>query len=166
MDFKTSLKKIESSDLFKDFIVKYPSSELISGFFIMDFTGLNNQQNIDYRLGEKIFTFFINENNEVVLKEDVLIKNPSLPELKKLNSSLNLDLEELKPLVEITALNNAVNQKFQKIIAVLQNHGKNNEWHLTCMLDAFVILDIRIDSITKEILKFEKRNLMEFMKKG
>jgi hypothetical protein len=166
MNFQSFLEKIELSSKFKDFKIQNPDAELIAGFFIQDFLDSNDSSSLDYKAGEKIFTFSFSSENEILIKEDELIKNPNIPELNSINSIPNIELNELKGLAGIEAHNQGIAQKFQKIIAVLQNSENKLIWNLTCMLDGLIILHILIDADTGKIIKFEKRNLMEFVKKA
>ena len=56
-----------------------------------------------------------------------------------------------------------------KIIAVLQIHEHEGEerqiWNLTCMLEGLQILHILVDSDSGDIIKFEKKSMMDFIKK-
>jgi hypothetical protein len=165
MNFSSTLQLIESSKEFKDFIKQNPKAELVAGFFILDFQSNNNQQSLDYKILDKIFTFSLNENNKITLTEDELIKIPNPQPLNSINKQIKTETNELRAIAEIKAVDSNIKSKFEKIIAVLQNHRDNCVWHLTCMLEGFVILDVLIDADTGKVLKFEKRNLMEFMKK-
>ena len=62
MKFKELLERVESSEEFKDFIGKYPDAELCAGFFIMDFLSNDNKETLDYKIGEKVFTFNVKED--------------------------------------------------------------------------------------------------------
>jgi hypothetical protein len=165
MDFISTLKKIESSDLFKDFIKKHPKAELVAGFFIIDFETHIDQKSLDYMLGEVIFTFSIDESDEVTLKEDKLIDDPRFPPLKKISKKIKFDLDKIPSLAEEAALKNKIGQKFQKIIAVLQKHEAKSAWNLTCILGGFSILNILIDADTGKVLKFDTKNLGDFIQK-
>ena len=51
---------------------------------------------------------------------------------------------------------------------MLQRHsldGKDEKqvWHLTCMLEGMGIVTIIVDSESGEVIKFEKKNVMDFM---
>jgi hypothetical protein len=166
MDFALTLKKIEKSGLFKDFIKKNPKIELVAGFFILDLETGIDQNSLDYKLGDVIFTFSIDESNSVTLKEDKLIDDPRFPSLKKIKKKIKVDLDKVPSLVEDTALKNNIGQKLQKIIAVLQIHEGKQVWNLTCMLDGFAILNILIDANNGKVVKFDKKSIADFIHKG
>ena len=171
MNFSEIKEKIESSKIFNDFKNQHPGAELCAGFFILDLMSNDNKRTLDYMLENKVFTFSINDNNEITLQEDKIIDLPDRPRLTKLQNleKIRLETHELKELSEIEAKNQNINSQFNKIIAVLQNHEENNDnrlvWNLTCMLDGLTILHILIDAETKQIIKFEKRNVIDLIKK-
>jgi len=165
MEFKEIYKKITNSPVFENFIKNHPDAELVAGFFIIDFLEDNNQRALDYKDKDKIFTFSLNKNNEITLKQDKLIETSKHPKLTKIYPKTNIKLNELKSIAKINALDNRIKSKFQKIIAVLQNYENKQIWNLTCILENMIILNILIDSETSKIIKFEKKNLMDFIKK-
>ncbi len=161
--FQETYQTITSSEIFKRFIQENPDAELVAGFFIMDLLDNNNQRSLDYKLQQKIFTFSLNENNEITMREDELIQSDK--PLEKISPDIKIDLDDVKSSAEIAALDRKITNKFQKIIAVLQLHEGRQVWNLTCMLDSFVILNIIIDSETREIIKFERKSMADFIKK-
>jgi len=169
--FQGAYKIVTNSVVFKKFIRENPNAELVAGFFILDFLSNDNKESIDYKLSEadsnKIYTFELDKNKEVVMKQDKLIetKNPNQPKLTKIKSEIKIDLDEIKNITEKKADENNISAKFHKIIAVLQDHEDKLIWNLTCMLDQLIILHILINSDTGEIIKFERKNMMDFIKK-
>ena len=155
MNFKSTYETIKNSSLFKDFIEKNPNAELIAGFFILDFLSNENRRSLDYMQDDKIYTFSLNQSDEITMTEDKLIEQEStqqkLTPLTKINQ-IKIDLNEIPDIATKEAENNNVREKFQKIIAVLQNHTQDEEnlliWNLTCMLDGLVILNILVESET------------------
>ncbi len=163
MSFTQTYQKITESQTFKNFREKHPNAELCAGFFIIDFLSNDIKKNLDYKVEDKIFTFDLNKNNEVIIKEDKILDstkplNPIKPEVKT-------ELQDLKGLVGIKALDNGISAKINKIIAVLQTHQEKQVWNLTCMLEGLIILHILIDSETGNILKFERKSMMDLVKK-
>ena len=165
MNFTQTFEIIESSRVFKRFIKENPKAELCAGFFILDLLDKNNQRSLDYKINDKIFTFSLNENNEITFKEDKLIKDPKFPELQKISPNIKIDLNEVPSIAEKTAIENNVKNKFQKIIAVLQIHNNQQVWNLTCILDGFIILNILISSDTGQIIKFDKKTMADFVRR-
>ncbi|MDD5192395.1 MAG: hypothetical protein PHH54_01780 [Candidatus Nanoarchaeia archaeon] len=163
MDFISTYKTIKESEIFKSFIEYNKEAELVAGFFILDLLENNNQRSLDYKLQQKIFTFSLDEAGEITMREDELIESDK--PLEKISSDIKIDLDEIPEIAEKQAGINNIKNKFQKIIAVLQLHEGKQVWNLTCMLDSFVILNIIIDSETGDTLKFDKRSVMDFVKK-
>jgi len=163
--FIQTYQKIIDSTAFQTFQKDHPDAELVAGFFILDFLDETaNQRALDFKDKEQIFTFSLNQQNEITLKEDKLIETTTHPQLTKIQPETKVELNELKSIVGTKALDEGVKDKFQKIIAVLQKHGDKQIWNLTCMLENMVILNILIDCNTEEIIKFDKKNMMDFIK--
>lgn len=158
---------IESSAVFKKFIKENPNAELVAGFFVLDFISNDTKKSLDYKIPQtdKIFTFELDKNNEVMMKKDKLINDPNLPKLQKIQPHTRIEIEELRALAEKQALEHNVQSKFHKIIAVLQMHNTQQVWNLTCMLEGLIILNILIDCDTGYIIKFDRKSMMDFIKK-
>jgi len=164
MNFSQTLEAIEKSQEFKDFEKQHKDAYLCAGFFVLDFEQNTNQQQLDYSLKDrKIFTFVLSEN-EIAVNEAETIegKKQKLPELSK---EIKIDVEDLKEVVEKRIEEEGIHTKINKIIAILQKHEDKQIWNLTCMTEGFGILQVHIDAISGEILKFEKRSLFDFVKK-
>jgi|TARA_B100001971_G_C18135416_1_gene507302 hypothetical protein len=170
MNFKPLLQKIESSEAFKNFKTQYPEAELCAGFFIIDYMANDSKQTLDYKINNKVFTLSLDNNEEIVIQEDKLIDIPGRPKLSKINNpeEINTDLDELKGIVGTKALDQGISNKFHKIIAVLQSNPNNQEekiWNLTCMLEGLAILHVIINPTSGEITKFEKKSMMDMIKR-
>ena len=163
MYFINTYKTITESSVFKRFIDENKEAELVAGFFIIDLLENNNQRSLDYKIGGKIFTFSLNENNEITMEEDELIQ-PDKP-LEKISPDIKIDLDEVSSIAEKEAIKNNIKNKFQKIIAILQLHEGKDVWNLTCMLDNLIILNILVDSETGEIIKFDRKSMADFIVK-
>jgi len=170
MNFQPLLKKIESSIIFKKFIQKNPDAELVAGFFILDFLSNDNKNTLDYKINNKIFTFSV-KDEDITMIEDKLIKNNKYPPLQKIDDVVRIEINELKEIAEKQAKEHNIFANFNKIIAVLQKFKKEGEdkqtqiWNLTCMLDSLIILNILINANTGEIIKFERKSMMDLVKK-
>lgn len=165
MNFSSTLKKIESSKEFKQFKKQHPDAYLCVGFFVLDYEQGNNQQQLDYSLKNgKIFTFALNENQEITFKEAERIsgKQEILPEISK---KIKVDIPELRKTLEKRMEKEEIQNRIIKIIAILQKHEDNQIWNLNCILEGMGILQAHIGCMNKKILKFEKKNLFDFVKK-
>ena len=165
MSFADTLEKIESSDLFKNFKEQNPDAELVAGFFILDFLSNDTKQTLDYKIDSKVFTFTLHNSGDITFKEDKLMDIPGKPKLSEIKPELEIEVEDLKGIAGMQALENGISSKFHKIIAILQIHEDKQVWNLTCMLDGLIILHILIDSSTGEIIKFERKSMMDMIRK-
>jgi hypothetical protein len=165
MSFNETLKKVEESLVFKEFIAKYPDSELCAGFFIMDYISNDNKKSIDYKSGDKIFTFNLLDDGKVKMIEDELIKDDSRPQLEKISPDIKVEVSELKGISGIKILDEGISAKINKIIAVLQKYNGKQSWNLTCMLDGLIIINVVIDSESGEIIKFQRKSMMDMIRK-
>jgi len=167
MPLKQIHSTIKSSAVFKKIKQENPNIELVAGFFVLDFISNDEKKSLDYKIPQtdKIFTFELDKNNEVIMKQDKLIDNPNLPKLQKIQPYTKIEIEELRAIAEKQALKHNIQSKFHKIIAVLQMHNTQQVWNLTCMLEGLIILNILIDCDTGYIIKFDKKTMMDFIKK-
>jgi len=168
MTFKQTLQKIESSKVFQQFKEQYPQAELCAGFFILDFLSNDKKKTLDYKINQKIFTFDL-KGEDIIMKEDKLIEDSTRPPLEKIEPNTEIELDELRKIAETEASKNNISANLHKIIAVLQKYKHNDEdkqvWNLTCMLENLIVLNILINAQTGEILKFERKSMMDFIKK-
>jgi len=167
MSFKETFEKIKASEIFNRFIEENPDAELCAAFFIIDFFGNDNKKSLDYKIVEKIFTFSIDDFGKIKMIEDKLVQEREIkfPKLEKINPVVNVDLDELKSISGIKALDEGISARFSKIIAVLQKHEGKQIWNLTCMLEGLIILHVLIDSENGEIIKFERKSMMDLIRK-
>ncbi len=73
--FKQTFETITSSKIFQQFKQEHPEAKLCAGFFILDFLSNDTKNTLDYMEGEKVFTFQLFDNKDIVIEEDKLI-NP------------------------------------------------------------------------------------------
>jgi len=171
MTFKESYKKITESNAFNKFKKDNPDAILCAAFFITDFFGNDNKKSLDYKVKDKIFTFSLDEHDNIKMHEDKLIKESGnkFPELKEVNPNLEIDLDDIEGGAKVRALDEGISAKFNKIISVLQNYnheGVEKEiWNLTCMLEGLIILHLLVDAKTGKIIKFERKSMMDLIRK-
>ena len=165
MTFKQTYETIISSEDFKNFKKEFSDAEFCAGFFITDFFGNDNKKSIDFKVNDKIFTFSINELGNIKMNEDELIKNTKFPILEPVSPDLKFDLDEIEGIAKTKALDNGISAKFSKIISVLQKYEGKQVWNLTCMLEGLIILNIIIDGETGNIIKFERKSIMDLIRK-
>jgi len=157
--------RLEKSDVFQNFKSANPDSFLCAGFFIMNFKSGVFDYSFDFRNDKQIFSFKIPEHAEsaiVMQVDDILDSKKSL---EKINLDIQVDLSDLREIVERELVNHDIKNKLEEIIAVLQVLDSQKVWNLTCMCEGFTIISCHIHSETSGILKFEKKNLLDFVKK-
>jgi len=168
MKFYNIYNIIVKSETFQNFKKENPNAGFCAGFFILDFLSNDSKKSLDFKVNDEIFTFELLDSGTIKLTKDKMLeiennKNNSLltfiPEIK-------IDLDELKGLSGMKALDEGIHSKFNKIIAVLQIRENKQIWNLTCMLDGLIILSIIIDAKTREILKFERKSMMDLIRKN
>lgn len=167
--FKETYNIIENSKQFQEFKQEHPTAKLAAGFFILDFLSNDTKKSLDYisEGSEKVFTFDLADDGYIKLKEDKLINPESTnqPQLTPIEPNPKIEVDELKGIVGTRKLEEGINASLHKIIAVLQNHEGKLTWNLTCMLDQLIIIHSLVDAESGEILKFERKNMMDFIKK-
>ena len=163
MKIQPYFDKLKSSKEYNNFISKNPSAYLSSGFFVLDFQTNKNMHQIDYYIpkNKKIQTFIL-DSKEVISKESETL-NQIVP--KKINQNISLDLDVLKGLVEDEMKNHTITTKLQKIIAIIQNVEGKLVWNLNCITTDMGIIKVHISDRDNSILKFDKINLYDVMKK-
>ncbi|MDP1728890.1 MAG: hypothetical protein Q8L27_01660, partial [archaeon] len=109
--------------------------------------------------------FKIAEMSEVVMQKEPLMQGRQpLPKIdEKETHNLKFDIEDLKHLAERDLKDKKVEKNLEEIIAVLQNIENILVWHLTCVAAGFTVVSVIIDVKTGETIKYEKKNIMDFV---
>jgi len=153
---KELIGELKKSDNYKKFSKENPDSFVCAGFFVLDFEENKDKYQLDIFVPSKKkvaiseFPF-----KEIKMQEDKMDNAESIENLK-----LSLDLPNLEEKVGKLKEENEVKHKTSKIIAIL----KDKEWNLTCFSNTMDITRIKIDAETGECKKFERANLMEFIR--
>jgi hypothetical protein len=164
MKIQPFFDKLNESKAYKDFISKNPQAYLSSGFFVIDFQSKKNMHQIDYYIPQtKKMQTFVLDGEEVTSKEAETINN-KVP--LKIDSSVNLDLDILKGLIEDEMKNHTITTKLQKIIAIVQNVDGKLVWNLNCITTDMGVLKVHVSDADHSVLKFDKINLFDVMKKA
>lgn len=165
MEIKQLFARLHSSEAWKD--TKKENKEIFfcAGFFILNFKQKIFEYSLDYRDDKNLFAFKIpGDESLIVVTKDVLLESPKpmnkvdekqLPQVKT-------DIENLKEKVEQGMFENNIKAQLDEVIAVLQDLEGKIIWNLTCICAGFTILNIHIDPFSGKILKFDKKNLMDF----
>ena len=105
---------------------------------------------------------FILDGDEVTSKE-AEVSNKKIP--GKIESEIMLDLDILKGIVEDEMKNQTITKKIHKIIAIIQNIDGKLVWNLNCITSDMGIMKVHIDDDSHSILKFDKINVFDAIKK-
>lgn len=159
---------LEKSSIFQKFREENPEAFLCAGFFILNFKQSIFEYALDYRTDKQIFTFNIPLNKsgssaDIKMNIDELLPTPK--PLDEINLDIQLDLEEIREIVEKQLTLNEIKNRLEEIIAVLQNLDGKTVWNLTILCEGFTIINAIVNSENSQVIKFEKKNLMDFMKK-
>jgi len=162
MKIKPYVEKLEQSEEYKNFKIKYPDSFLIAGFFVLDLEGGSNIHQIDFYVPseKKIAAFTLDGEITIKLLETM---NEKIPE--KLDLETKIDLDALQGILTDEMKNRGISEEIKKIIAVIQNIEGKRIWNLNCVLTGMEILKSHIEDDSKTVLKLERSSLIEIMKK-
>ncbi|MFH1500842.1 MAG: hypothetical protein ABIE22_02750 [archaeon] len=162
MKFDHYLNRALGSKEFKKFQKANEKAYLCAGFFVLDFESGKDMHQIDFYIpaNKKIATFNLQEGVQCKVTDGTVKKKP-----KVLEGDIKTDLEQLKGIVTDVMHNHNVTQEVKKIIAVIQNIEGKNTWVLNCITDGLGLVKVNIDDADESLLKFEKANLMDFIKR-
>ena len=161
--FRDALKRLEKSKLFKDWKKKNKGSYLSSGFAIVE------KEQSPWKAGyydsktNKIASFVIDKKVNLEPEGDIFQKK----KVKIDEIDLHKLLVELPQAVVIG--NNLQQEKYKgdnpiKIIAILQNIGKQQIWNLIFVTQKFNTLNIRVDTENGDIIDHKIASIMDFKK--
>ncbi|MBS3079298.1 PepSY domain-containing protein [Candidatus Pacearchaeota archaeon] len=167
MGIKETLEILELSEEFINFKEKNPDAEMCAGFFIIDFFGNDNKRSIDFKVGDKIFTCSLRDDDSIKIQEDKLVEveGTKFPELQTINPNIKVDAEDAIGIAKTRTLDEGIAAKYNKAISVLQKHEGKQVWNITAMLDGLIILHILVNADSGEIIKFERKSMMDLIKK-
>lgn len=172
MKISNVFSKIEKSKAFNDFKKNPESKEAFfcAGFFILNFKNNISEYSLDFRNDKNIFTFKIPANEKkdeevTMLKEDLIQASRPLEKIeeKEAKSKFKVDIEDIQKIIQKEMEKAKVTNSLNEIIAVLQIMDGKLLWNLTCMCEGFTILSSQINPKTGELIKFDKKNLMDFV---
>ena len=163
MTFKELIKKVESSEQFKEFKKKNPKAILYSAFFLMRDAAGNlvvESQQADYWLGKNnVATFILDECEKVQHKLDKL--GSADKKFTVLNKTIKVDLDDLKKIIKKEVEKFLGDETLSKAIIVLQKIEGKQVWNITCIM-GFRMLRMHI-GMDGKVLKAETGSLMDFL---
>jgi hypothetical protein len=163
MKLKPLVEKLEQSDVYKDFRIKYPDSFMVAGFFVLDLEEGANIHQIDFYVPseKKIAAFTM--DGEITVKLLEILDPKKAP--KKLDLNTKIDLDAIQGILTDEMRNRGMSEDIRKIIAVIQNVDGKRIWNLNCVLSGMEILKSHVEDESKTVLKIEKTSVLEIMKK-
>ncbi|OGJ18536.1 hypothetical protein A3K73_04980 [Candidatus Pacearchaeota archaeon RBG_13_36_9] len=163
MNFTSTLEQIEKSEAFSKFKKKNEKAFLCAGFFVIDYESGGEQQQLDYCIGEnEIYTFVLESAISIKKAETIEGQKTNMPPIEK---NMDVDLDDAEKILGEKVKEEKIDKKIAKIIAVLQVYENHQIWNLNCVLEGLEILRCHIDCKTGEVLKFERKNMMDFVKR-
>ena len=164
----TLYSKLEKSEALKDLKKNNDAKGAFfcAGFFILNFKQNIFEYSMDFRDQAKIYTFKLPEDKgDIILQsEDIIPSKKQLDEIKLEEfKRVKVDIENIRAIVEKQLEQNKVSNKLEELIAVLQMEDNKLIWNLTCMCEGFTIISMHIDAQSGNVIKFEKRNLLDFV---
>ena len=162
MKIKPYIEKLEHSKEYKSFKIKYPESQIIAGFFVLDFeTGVNTHQ-IDFYVQKekKVAAFTLDGGIKLQMLETTGMKK--IPEALDINT--NIDLDALKGILEDEMKNRNITDEIKKMIAVVQKVKGKKIWNVNCVLSGMGILKSHVEDDSQTVLKIEKISMADIMK--
>jgi hypothetical protein len=163
MKIKPYVERLSSSKAYRDFSKKHDDAFMIAGFFIIDLETNNNLHQIDYYVPKekKIAAFTVDKG--VTMQMLDMMNNKLTPE--KLDLKTNIDLDALPGILGDEMKNRNITEEIKKIIAIVQTVEGKKIWNLNCVLSGMGLLKAHVDDESKTILKMEKSNIMDYLKK-
>ena len=170
MKISKLIQSLEKSKTFKEFqkTKEGKESSLCAAFIIFNLKQDSFENSLDFRNEKDIFTFKIpsDKKEEIIMsKEEIMPSRKQLEEIPndKLEK-LKVEPENLQEIIEKQLKEKKIIGNLEEIIAVLQsNESKELIWNLTCIVSGFVILSVQIDALSGNLIKFDKKNLLDFV---
>jgi hypothetical protein len=165
MKLQNLFEKLEKSQEFKDFKEKNADAFFCTAFNILNFKQGKFEYYLDYRDEKQLFAFKIPEENSALefTKEDLLENMTPMEKIEESEiKNIKTDLEDLKEIIEQALWDNNMKNSLEEVIAVLQSMNGKIIWNLTCICSSLSIINSQIDPFTGKVLKFEKKNLLDF----
>ena len=159
MNLQFYIEKLKGSDVFKNFMKKYPDAYSCSGFFVIDKTGKEgNKQHFDFWIPEskKLMSFQL-ENMQLVPLENF----GEIPD--KISLEQDIDFEKVEKMVEERMVEEGIKKGIQKILFSLQLKDEKNFLVGNVFVPTLGLITVTIDLEDMKIDKFKKKSFMEMI---
>jgi len=163
MKIKPYVEKLNSSEAYKKFMSENSDAFMVAGFFIIDFEAGNDLHQIDYYVPstKKVTAFTLDD--EIKVQSLKLMNDKTVPE--KLDSEINIDLDELQGIIQDEMKNRNMTEEIRKMIAIIQNIKGKNVWNINCVLSGMEVLKAHVEDDSKTVLSMDKISIMDIVKK-
>ncbi len=160
MNLQFYLEKLNSSDIFKNFMKENPTAFLCSGFFVIDKEINNNQTHFDFYIPEKkeMFSFKMEENIEKVPVEIITEVPEKIPE------DIDFRFEEIEALLGKEIIGKNISNKLQRILLSLQRKNGKDFLVGSIFVSAMAMIKIEIDLSEMKVTSFEKKSFFDMIK--
>jgi len=162
MKIQPYVNKLNESAQYHDFAKQNKDAFMVAGFFILDFESGKNMHQLDYYVPskKKVAAFTLDKGVQMQMMDMVNAKKPEELDLKT-----KIDLDALRGILEDEMKNRCITEDVKKIIAILQMVDGKKLWNLNCVLSGMGILRAHIEDESESVLKMEKLNMLDFVKK-
>jgi len=163
MKFEHLLGRLHASKAYEEFEKKYKNSFVVAGFFVLDLESKQNLEQIDYYVPSenKIAAFTLGGPISMQLLE--MVKSDAKPQ--PLNVETSTDIDSLAGILDDEMKNRGISEKIKKIVAILHVIEGKPTWNLSCILSGMGVLKAHVEDSSQTVLKMEKSNLLDIMKK-
>jgi len=162
MNFQFYLEKLFDSEHFQKFIKENKDAIPISGFFVIDKEGKDNQQHLDYYVPstKKLFSFQLEKGCELV-PMDKLDDNFKAG---KLAINYNFDFSDVEKLIQNEMALKGMTNKIQKFLFSLQHKDGKDYLIGNVFISGFGIIKVNIKITDMKIILFEKKSFFDMLK--
>jgi hypothetical protein len=164
MQLNEIINLIENSDNFFNLKKKYPKIFLYAVFSIL--TDEKFTRDLDYYLNEREVAMFSYTNEKIEMKisklDENIVENTKKP--SNIKEKIILEPEIVAEIVKKELQEKKILGNISKLILTLMNQEDKNIWKVNCILSNLDIISIDISDKNKKVIKFEKKNLSDFVK--
>lgn len=159
-NLKSALEKLENSEVFKEWKHKNKDSYLCGMFMMSELSNINHENwQIDFFHNGNITSFILGKEIQLTNTEEIFTKDNKIEELDMNKVKINLE-SALKLALNIKD-SKYKDQNITKAIIILQA----KLWTITFLTSAFKVINVKINSISGEIIQDLMIPVMDFKAK-
>ncbi len=161
MNFQFYLEKLFDSEVFKKFKEENKDAYFCSGFFSIDKKGKDNKTNLDYYVPSTKKWFSFHLDGEVSLNN---LENYDERVPEKLSDNFDFDFNDVEKIILDKIEKEKINKNIEKILFSLQKLDGRDYLVCTVFITGLALLKINIALENKEITDFEKKSFFDMLK--